>query len=186
MILNYIHKYLTIKIKKKVKNYNLFKNIDKDEIKLNPGLFYILVDNRYLDQNEQKNISNSIINFLQSIPKGSYYKIFGLDVKPKEYNQENINESISKIDSFQLDTNKIININYILNLIHLSKNEYKNYLLPKNIFIITEGDIEPESEVLNIIEKLSNDFTFYLIGIGQHLNKEFISNAGYCGKDTFR
>ena len=109
-----------------------------------------------------------------------------MDVKPKEYNQENINESISKIDSFQLDTNKIININYILNLIHLSKNEYKNYLLPKNIFIITEGDIEPESEVLNIIEKLSNDFTFYLIGIGQHLNKEFISNAGYCGKDTFR
>ena len=52
MILNYIHKYLTIKIKKKVKNYNLFKNIDKDEIKLNPGLFYILVDYKYLDQNE--------------------------------------------------------------------------------------------------------------------------------------
>ena len=189
------------KEKSYILNYNLFKNIDKDEIKLNPGLFYVLVDNRYKDINVQEDISNSIINLLQSIPKGSYYKIFGfdidnslLDVKPKEYNQENIDKSISKIYNFEFDImstslnnpyfdiNQIININNILDLILSSEDEYKNYLLPKNIFIITEGNIKYKSEFLNLIEKLSNDFTFYLIGIGKHLNKEFISNAGYCGK----
>ena len=75
------------------------------EINLNPALFIFLLDQSGSMRGYPiKVASKALLLFLQSLPVGSYYQIIGFesnfikyDKEPKEYNQENIKNSIKLI-----------------------------------------------------------------------------------------
>ena len=177
-------------------NYKLIQNTKKDnsndeDIKLSPALFIFLIDQSgSMAGSRIKIASKALLLFLQSLPAGSFYQIIGFgssyefyDEIPKEYNQKNIEKSIKIVEALKGDMGGT-NIYNPLKLIYNSKN-YDNIYLPKNIFLLTDGEINSKEETLNLIEKNSNEFSVFSFGIGNEFDEDLIKNAGVLGKGNY-
>ena len=148
-----------------------------------PSLFIFLLDQSGSMSGESiKLASKALIIFLQSIPAGSYYQIIGFgskfkkyDETPKEYNKENIKTSINIIEYLSADLGGT-NIYEPLKNIFDSK-DYDNINLPRNIFLLTDGAVDNENEVLNLIEENNSKFTIFSIGIGEDFDEDLIKNG---------
>ena len=160
--------------------------------KLNPALFIFLIDQSgSMAGSPIKVASKALLLFLQSLPAGSYYQIIGFgynyklyDRIPKEYKQQNIQESIKIAEGLKGDmggTNIYDPLKYIYN----SNSDYQNILLPKNIFLLTDGEIDDKKETLDLIEKNSNEFSVFSFGIGNDFDEDLIKNAGIVGKGNY-
>lgn len=176
-------------------NYKLTDNEDnedEEDIYLTPAIFIFFIDQSgSMAGNSIKVASRALLLFLQSLPVGSYYQIIGFgssfvmhDIIPNEYTQENIDNSIKLIESLKANMGGT-NIYDPLKYIYDSKKDYDNILLPKNIFLLTDGEIRNKKETLELIEKNSNDFTLYSIGIGNSFDEDLIKNAGILGKGDY-
>ena len=162
---------------------------EKDEI--SPSLFIFLIDQSIsMAGKNMKIASKALLLFLQSIPVGSYYQRIGFgskfikyDKTPKEYNKDNIKESISIIKKLS-PTLGNTNIYEPLRDIFES-NDYNNINLPKNIFLLTDGEVEDKNKVLNLIEANNTKFTIFSIGIGYLFDEDLIKNAGIIGKGSY-
>ena len=168
------------------------KKSNQEDIKLSPALFIFLVDQSgSMSGSPIKVASKALLLFLQSLPVGSYYQIIGFgsnykayDNTPKEYNQKNIEESIKIVEALKGDMGGT-NIYDPLNYIYKSKHNYDSILLPKNIFLLTDGEINDKNETLNLIEKNSNDFVIHSFGMGNSFDEDLIKNAGIIGKGSY-
>ena len=176
-------------------NYKLTEKSKKGEqeyIKLNPALFIFLLDQSgSMAGSPIKVASKALILFLQSLPAGSYYQIIGFgsnyrvyDNDPKEYNQKNIMESIKMIEKLKGDLGGT-DIYDPLKYIYRSSQKYNKILLPRIIFLLTDGEIENKNDTLKIIEKNSNEYSIYSFGIGNDFDADLIKNAGIIGKGNY-
>ena len=160
------------------KSKSKMKKSNQEDIKLSPALFIFLVDQSgSMSGSSIKVASKALLLFLQSLPVGSYYQIIGFgsnyeayDKTPKEYNQKNIEQSIKIVEALKGNKGGT-NIYDPLDYIYKSKHNYDNILLPKNIFLLTDGEIRDKNQTLNLIEKNSNDFVIHSFGIGALLMK---------------
>ena len=174
------------------KSKSKIKKSNQEDIKLSPALFIFLVDQSgSMSGSPIKVASKALLLFLQSLPVGSYYQIIGFgsnykayDNTPKEYNQKNIEESIKIVEALKGDMGGT-NIYDPLNYIYKSKHNYDSILLPKNIFLLTDGEINDKNETLNLIEKNSNDFVIHSFGMGNSFDEDLIKNAGIIGKGSY-
>ena len=172
-------------------NKNSSSNKNKEDIKLNPALFIFLIDQSgSMSGSPIKVASKALLLFLQSLPAGSYYQIigFGSDYKiyddiPKEYNQNNLKKSIEIVEKLKGDMGGT-DIYSPLEYIYQSKN-YEKVLLPRNIFLLTDGEIDNKKETLTLIENNSNKFSVYSFGIGNDFDEDLIKNAGIVGKGNY-
>ena len=170
-----------------------YKNNQKsDNLKINPALFIFLIDQSGSMSGSAINIvSKALELFLQSIPVGSYYQLIGFgsefkkyDESPKSYTKENITNSIKIIKSLKADLGGT-DIYQPLKNIYENNNIYNEIKLPKNIFLLTDGEIENKKETLELIEKYSSEFSIFSIGIGNSFDKDLIKNSGIIGKGGF-
>ena len=157
-----------------------YRNINKSEdLKIYPALFIFLIDQSgSMSGNAIKVASKALLLFLQSLPAGSLYQIIGFgsrykkyDEEPKEYNQENIKKSIKLIEGIEADLGGT-NIYEPLKDIYDSCKVYDKILLPKNIFLLTDGEIDDKSDTLSIIEKNNKKFSIYSIGLGNDFDED--------------
>ena len=147
---------------KLTENKNTSSNTQKAQksSKLNPALFIFLIDQSgSMSGSPIKVASKALLLFLQSLPTGSYYQIIGFgsdynlyDRIPKEYKQKNIQESI-KIAEGLKGCMGGTNIYDPLKHIYNSYSDYQNILLPRNIFLLTDGEIDDKEKTLDLIEK---------------------------------
>ena len=105
-------------------------------------------------------------------------------VRKKEYNQENINKSIKLIEGMKADLGGT-DIYEPLKDIYESSKVYDKIKLPKNIFLLTDGEIENKNDTLSLIEKNNHKFSIYSIGIGNYFDQDLIKNAGILGKGNY-
>ena len=167
------------------------EQLNKDDQEMNPSLFIFLLDQSGSMSGSSMIIARkALILFLQSIPTGSYYQIIGFGSKfkkydeiPKEYNKDNIKTSINTIQKLEAVLGGT-NIYAPLKNIFDSK-DYDDIDLPRNIFLLTDGDVENEKEVLDLIEANNSKFKIYSIGIGQYFDEHLIKNAGIIGKGNY-
>ena len=172
-------------------NKNCSSNENKEDIKLNPALFIFLIDQSgSMSGSPIKVASKALLLFLQSLPAGSYYQIigFGSDYKIydnilKEYNKNNLKRSIEIVEKLKGDMGGT-NIYAPLEYIYKSKN-YEKVLLPRNIFLLTDGEIDDKKETLTLIENNNNEFSVYSFGIGNDFDEDLIKNAGIVGKGNY-
>ena len=165
--------------------------LNKENLEMSPALFIFLLDQSgSMSGNSIEIAAKALILFLQSIPVGSYYQIIGFgshfekyDEAPKEYNKENIKESINIIQNLSANLGGT-NIYDPLKDIFDSK-DYDNIKLPRNIFLLTDGSVNNKNDVLNIIEANNLKFTIYSIGIGKYFDENLIKNAGIIGKGNY-
>ena len=166
--------------------------IKKTSDNLNPGLFIFLIDQSgSMDGPAMDIASKALILFLQSLPPKSYYQIIGFgsqfkkyDNEPKEYIQKHIKESIDLIKGLTANLGGT-DIYSPLKNIYDSKEDYQKIKLPKNIFLLTDGEINDKNKTLQIIEQNSNEFFIYSIGIGERFDQDLIKNAGVLGKGNY-
>ena len=164
---------------------------ENQDQEMNPCLFIFLIDQSGSMYGKSMELAKkALIIFLQSIPSGSFYQIIGFgssfkdyDYGPKKYNKENIKESIKIIENLSADLGGT-NIYDPLKSIFGSHN-YDYIYSPKNIFLITDGGVENESEVLNLIELNNSRFTIHSIGIGEYFDENLIKNMGVIGKGYY-
>ena len=172
--------------------YKYKKEINEIENeKICPALFIFLVDQSGSMYNSIKIASAALKLFIQSLPVGSYYQIIGFgsefvkyDKEPKEYNKENILESISIIEKLD-DSLGGTDIYSPLKDIYDSSEIYDKINLPKNIFLLTDGEIDDKEKTLALIEKNNSKFIIYSIGIGNSFDEDLIKNAGIIGKGNY-
>ena len=165
---------------------------ESDEINLAPSLFIFLLDQSGSMSGKSIQIaSKALILFLRSLPPRSYYQIIGFgshyekyDESPKECTQQNIKESIKLIETLKADKGGT-DIYSPLKNIYESNSDYDKIKLPKNIFLLTDGEVENKKETLQIIEENNNQFFVYAIGIGSNFDEDLVKNAGVLGKGNF-
>ena len=188
--------YQKSNINPKENSYILNLKNNKISEKLNPALFIFLIDQSgSMDYGKDvipiKVVSKALELFLQSLPVGSYYQLIGFgsgfkkyDETPKEYTKENINNSLKIIKSLEADLGGT-DIYTPLKSIYENEQEYNNIKLPKNIFLLTDGEINNKEDTLEIIEEYSSKFSIYSIGIGDDFDQDLIKNAGIIGKGGY-
>ena len=135
--------------------------------------------------------SKSLEFFILSLPVGSYYQIIGFgdnhkvyDDKPKEYNKNNIKNSLEMIKKFGADLGGA-NIAGPLKYIYDSDKIYEKIKLPRNIILLTDGDSSGEEEVLILIEQNNCKFILNTIGLGNDFDEDLIKNAAILGKGNY-
>ena len=168
------------------------KSENKEDLKLNPALFIFLIDQSgSMDGTPIKLASKALLLFLQSLPANSYYQIIGFGSKyekydkiPKKYESKNIKESIKLIENLKADLGGT-NIYSPLKDIYDSYEIYDKIYLPRNIFLLTDGEIDDKKETLAIIEDNSNLYSIYSIGVGKFFDRDLIKNAGIIGKGNY-
>ena len=168
------------------------KSENKEDLKLNPALFIFLIDQSgSMKGTPIKLASEALLLFLQSLPAGSYYQIIGFgseykkyDKIPKKYESKNIKESIKLIKNLEADLGGT-DIYSPLKNIYDSFKIYDKIYLPRNIFLLTDGEIDDKKETLDIIENNSDLYSIYSIGIGNCFDRDLIKNAGIIGKGNY-
>ena len=163
-------------------------NIESEE----PALFIFLVDQSgSMSGDPMKVVIESMLIFIQSLPKDSYFQIigFGSDFEkynksPVEYNDKNIKEIVKKIKELQADkggTNIISPLDDIFN----NKKEYEKIKLSKNIILLTDGEVENKNRCFNLIKENCDMFKVHSIGIGNEFDEELIKSCGIYWKGSF-
>ena len=156
-----------------------------------PALFIFLVDQSG-SMYDSINIARKALQlFIQSLPVGSYYQIIGFgssfkkyDETPKEYNKENITKSLKIIE--KLDSNLGgTDIYRPLKDIYDSSKKHDEIKLPRNIFLLTDGEIDDKKRTLELIEKNNSKYSIYSIGLGRDFDEDLIKNAGIIGKGNY-
>ena len=167
-------------------------NTQKGNETTSPALFIFLVDQSGSMRGERIKIACKALQlFIQSLPIGSYYQIIGFgntfkkyDEIPKEYNKENIKKSMEIIEKLEADLGGT-EIAKPLKDIYNSNKIYDKIILPKNIFLLTDGAAWDKDEALKLIENNNSNYTIYSIGIGENFDEDLIKNAGILGKGNY-
>ena len=171
---------------------NSFKKKPIDNLKLSPALFIFLVDQSCSMRDEPIRVTcKALVLFLQSLPPGSYYQLIGFGTEyvkynsePIEYTQDNVKNSISRAQYLQANLGGT-DLYHPIKDIYKSHEIYDNINLPKNIFILTDGETYRKKDTLKLIEDNNNEFNVYAIGIGDCFDPDFIKQAGILGKGNY-
>ena len=156
-----------------------------------PGLFIILVDQSGSMWGKPIDlVKKALLSFLEILPKGSYFHLIGFgsnfkkySEEPVEYNKDNLEKFKTIIDE-ELDSN-LGGTNIGAPLKYIFGNEdYDNIKLSKNIFLLTDGQVNNRDLCIDLITKNSNKFRTHAIGIGNRFDKILIERSGKVGKGS--
>ena len=173
-------------------NSNYYLKYQQKEEKANtPSLFIFLIDQSgSMAGSAMRIVSEAILFFLQSLTKGSYYQLIGfgsnfkkINDKPVEYNKENVKNTMEIVKNLKADLGGT-DISSPLKEIFNSK-DYDDIKLARNLFILTDGEVNNREECLGLISTYSEKFKIHSIGIGSSFDKQLIQNAGIQGRGTY-
>ena len=168
-----------------------FSKYQSDLINEEPALFIFLVDQSgSMYGSPIELVRNSLLLFIQSLPKESYFQIIGFgsdfikyNENPVKYNKQNVNKIKERIKNIEGDMGGT-NIIKPLKDIFDNKNEYQKINLGKNILLLTDGEVENKDECFDLIKENSDFFRIHSIGCGDDFDKELIQLCGKYGKGS--
>ena len=155
-----------------------------------PGLFIILVDQSGSMWGKPiELVKKALLSFIEILPKGSYFHLIGFgshfqeySEEPVEYNEENVKKYKKIIEEMDADlggTNIGEPLKYIF-----GNEDYDNIKLSKNIFLLTDGQVNNRDLCIDLITKNSNKFRTHAIGIGHNFDKVLVERSGKVGKGS--
>lgn len=169
-----------------------YEKYQENLINETPGLFIFLVDQSgSMYGNSITLVKKALTLFMQSLPPKSYFQLIGFgnsfhkyNPTPVEYNKENVKNIISQINGLEANMGGT-NISSPLQDIFESKDKiYDNIPLSKNIFLLTDGQVNNRESCINLISTNANRFRIHAMGIGNDFDKLLIERSGKLGKGT--
>jgi len=172
-------------------NNNYYTKFQSNEITDTPSLFIFLIDQSgSMAGSSMRLVSESLLFFLQSLPKDSFFQLIGfgstykkINEKPLLYNRENVKSTMDIVKTLKADLGGT-DISSPLKDIFSSK-DYDNISLGRNLFILTDGEVKNREECLELISMNCEKFKVHAIGIGSSFDKKLIQNAGIQGKGSY-
>ena len=172
-------------------NINYYQKYESNVKTDTPSLFIFLIDQSgSMAGSSMRLVSESLLFFLQSLPKDSYFQLIGfgstfkkINDKPLLYNRENVKNTMEIIKNLKADLGGT-DISSPLKDIFNSK-DYDDINLGRNLFILTDGEVDNREECLELISINSEKFKVHAIGIGSSFDKKLIQNAGIQGKGSY-
>ena len=173
-------------------NISYYAKYQENLINETPGLFIFLVDQSgSMRGNSIDLVKKALVLFIQSLPAKSYFQLIGFGTNfhkynenPVEYNKDNVKNILSIINNLKADMGGT-NISEPLKDIFENKNNiYDKIPLSKNIFLLTDGQVNNRESCINLISVNSNRFRIHAIGIGNDFDKILIERSGKLGKGT--
>ena len=169
-----------------------FSKYQADSIYDTPAVFIFLVDQSGSMSGKPISIvKEALLLFIQSLPPNSYFQIIGFgstfqkyNEYPVQYTADNINNIKSVIKSLSSNKGGTDISKPLTNITKTSKNDYVNIHLAKNIFLLTDGQVNNKEECVQIIADSSNIFRYHALGIGNDYDKDLIEKAGTVGKGS--
>ena len=170
---------------------NYYLKYQQQEKTNTPSLFIFLIDQSgSMAGSSMRIVSEAILFFLQSLTKGSYFQLIGfgssfnkINSKPVEYNKENVQSTVAIVKELKANLGGT-DISSPLKEIFGSK-DYDEINLARNLFILTDGEVNNREECLGLIASNSEKFKVHAIGIGSSFDKLLIQNAGIQGRGTY-
>ena len=136
-------------------------------------------------------VKKSLKIFLHSLPKNSYFQLIGFGSEYKKYNEtpikysyENITNLDNLINNLDAEMGGTYPLPLIKNILENNK-DYINFKSYKNLFILTDGEVEEREETLDYIKKNKKDFKIHSIGYGSDFDKDFIQTIGSLSECTY-
>ena len=136
-------------------------------------------------------VKKSLKIFLHSLPKNSYFQLIGFGSEYKKYNEtpikysyENITNLDNLINNLDAEMGGTYPLPLIKNILENNK-DYINFKSNKNLFILTDGEVEEREETLDYIKKNKKDFKIHSIGYGSDFDKDFIQTIGSLSECTY-
>ena len=157
-----------------------------------PGLFIFLIDQSgSMTGNSIDLVKKALVLFIQSLPPKSYFQLIGFGTNfhkynenPVEYNKDNVKNILSIINDLKANMGGT-NISEPLKDIFENKNNiYDKIPLSKNIFLLTDGQVDDRESCINLISVNSNRFRIHAMGIGNDFDKILIERSGKLGKGS--
>ena len=196
-ILSMIHNNENIKIpineKPDTKDSNNYIDLyQKKIINSNPSLFIFLIDQSgSMAGKPIKLVIDTLLFFLQSLPKKSYYQLIGFgssinyifSENPVEYTPENVKNTISILKKLKANLGGTYLFNPLTKI--FTNQNYNNINLCRNLFILTDGKVFDGEESLNLLKNHMDIFRVHSFGIGKYFDKYFIKKAGKNGSYSF-
>ena len=125
--------------------------------------------------------------FIRSIPPKSKFNIISFGSSYKQlydksviYNNENMENAISEVRDFKSDfggTNLYLPIDYVLS-------QEIDHQWPRNVFVLTDGDISDTQSVLNKIREFNHHTRVYSFGIGSGASAFLVKEIAKEGKGS--
>ena len=167
-----------------------YKKYQSDIINDSPGLFIFLVDQSGSMRGKSiELVKEALLLFIKSLPPKSYFQLIGFGTRFKKYNQrpviyneKNVNMIIDIINEMEANMGGT-NIVDPLRSIYVD-NIYDKINLSKNIFLLTDGQINDRDECIKLITANSNKFRIHALGIGKNFDKVLIERCGKLGKGS--
>ena len=155
-----------------------------------PGLFIILVDQSGSMWGKPiELVKKALLSFIEILPKGSYFHLIGFgshfqeySEEPIVYNEENVEKYKKIIEEMEANLGGT-NIGEPLKYIFRNE-DYDNIKLSKNIFLLTDGQVNNRDLCIDLITKNSNKFRTHAIGIGHNFDKVLVERSGKVGKGS--
>ena len=169
-----------------------YEKYQENLINETPGLFIFLVDQSGSMRGNSINlVKKALTLFIQSLPPKSYFQLIGFgsnfhkyNESPVEYNKENVKNILTLINGFTANMGGT-NISAPLQDIFENKNNiYDKIPLSKNIFLLTDGQVNNRESCVNLISVNSNRFRIHVMGIGDDFDKVLIERSGKLGKGS--
>jgi len=164
----------------------------KNLINSYPSLFIFLIDQSGSMSGKPINIvKETLLFFLQSLPKNSYYQLIGFgsnfkyisSKEPLEYTVENVQKTIEKVKKLKADLGGTQLFKPLKDI--FNNNNFDKLNLCKNLFILTDGEVWDREKSLELIKKNLDSFRIHSFGIGNDFDKVFIKKSGKNGSYCF-
>lgn len=153
------------------------------------GEFIVLLDRSgSMSGSRIKMAREALIFFLKSLPPDSLFQIYSFGStydaiysKTMECTEKNINWAINKINGFEA--------NYggteIFNVLNECFNQPLKNGYPRNVFLITDGDVYDTERIISLIEKNNDLCRTYTVGIGNGSSNHLIMTGAEAGKGKY-
>ena len=164
---------------------------EQNQVNETPGLFLFLIDQSLsMKGKSMELVKKTLLLFIQSLPKESYFQLIGFGSSFKKYNEtpviynkENIKKIIDVINNLRANLGGTNITNPLKNIFNCD-NDYSKINLSKNLFMLTDGYVDDRDECINLIKENSNKFRIHSIGLGNDFDKILIEKCGKLGKGS--
>ena len=140
-------------------NINYYQKYHGNDINECPTLFIFLIDQSgSMTGDSIKLVKESLLIFMESLPKNSYFQLIGFGTeykkyneKPLKYEEENIKSTLNIINELNADLGGTDVYKPLKDIFDNYDNLYKDINLPKNILILTDGEISDKEKTIELI-----------------------------------
>ena len=161
-----------------------------DVINDTPSLFIFLIDQSGSMSGKPIQLVRTCLQyFMKSLPLKSYFQLIGFgsnykkyNEKPIEYNEENVSSTMKIIEGLSANLGGT-DISSPLKEIY-NCGQYNNIKLSKNIFMLTDGEVDNRQECISLCREHADIFRVHAIGLGSSFDTKLINECGKQGNGS--